>query len=155
MKRSRPFAIPSLILAGFVAPREALASIASDGDTSKSDQSFLDLFQAEQTTLVSSHASHASHASHVSHASGSTDGYPLPLYSPLPPLPPAPLIEPVSELVVAVQQALIALGYYSGPLTGQVDDPTRQALAKFQLDWKLPVTGTVTPEVVTALKIGT
>jgi hypothetical protein len=53
-----------------------------------------------------------------------------------------------------VQRALTAFGFYHGPLTGVVDVPTQSALLTFQAQWHLAQTGTITPEVLSSLKIG-
>jgi peptidoglycan hydrolase-like protein with peptidoglycan-binding domain len=65
-----------------------------------------------------------------------------------------PEVAPANELVVLVQRALLAYGFYSGPLTGVVDAQTEASLLQFQREWKLPQTGNVTPEVINALKLG-
>ncbi|EXS70827.1 peptidoglycan-binding protein [Sphingobium sp. Ant17] len=43
--------------------------------------------------------------------------------------------------------------YYQGVIDGVVGKETRTALEKFQGDFNLKVTGTITPEVLDALKI--
>nr|MBA4768966.1 His-Xaa-Ser repeat protein HxsA [Sphingobium sp.] len=58
------------------------------------------------------------------------------------------------ELVVRrVQIGLQAQGYYHGALDGIVGKETRAALVRFQTDKSLSVTGTITPEVLDALRI--
>jgi His-Xaa-Ser repeat protein HxsA len=129
----------------------------------------------------SSHASHASHSSHYSHSSSTGGGYslpsaprpsaptyvPPPVYTPPPLAPlvppavvakPVPLmpLDPASEkaklLVIKVQTALRLFGY-DVQVDGAVGPVTREALRAFQMDWKLRVTGTITPEVLDALGI--
>jgi His-Xaa-Ser repeat protein HxsA len=58
-----------------------------------------------------------------------------------------------AEIVRRVQAALYAQGYYTGPLDGAVGPDTRAALSKFQRDHGLPVTGTITPETLNALRV--
>ena len=57
------------------------------------------------------------------------------------------------EIATQVQKALLAFGYFSGPITGTVGPKTKEALSRMQEDYKLKVTGTITPEVLTALRI--
>lgn len=52
-----------------------------------------------------------------------------------------------------VQAGLLAFGYYKGPIDGIVEQPTRDALSKMQNDYGLKVTGTITPQVLDALRI--
>jgi His-Xaa-Ser repeat protein HxsA len=52
-----------------------------------------------------------------------------------------------------VQLALRAYGYYSGSIDGIVGPETKTALMSMQKDYKLPVTGTITPEVIDALHV--
>ena len=144
--RKKSYAIPSLLAAGFLAPSEVAAALPASTHRGVDDSSMLNAMLARDQPMVVS--SHASHASHVSHASGSGGGYIAPLYTPPPP------VVTSSSLVVQVQVDLQALGYYQGPITGVVDSATRLALIRFQADWILKGTGTVTPEVVQALKIG-
>lgn len=103
---------------------------------------------------------------------------PAPTYTPppastyTPPAPaatpaPAPVATPPAEplkvlpgntdkfrrIVIQVQTGLIAYGYYPGPVTGQVDAATKVGLTKMQDAYGIKVTGTITPEVLTALGI--
>lgn len=48
---------------------------------------------------------------------------------------------------------LMAYGYYDGPPDGIVGPKTRDALNRFQTDYGLKVTGTITPEVLDAFRI--
>lgn len=59
------------------------------------------------------------------------------------------------RIVIQVQTALIAFGYFSGPITGQVDAVTRGGLNRMQAAYGLKVTGTITPQVLTAFGIST
>lgn len=56
-------------------------------------------------------------------------------------------------IVLQVQSALYRFGYYTVPLDGVVQNDTREAISKLQRDYKLAVTGTITPELLSALKI--
>ncbi|AYG76807.1 His-Xaa-Ser repeat protein HxsA [Rhizobium sp. CCGE532] len=59
------------------------------------------------------------------------------------------------RIVIQVQTALIAFGYFGGPITGQVDAATKGGLSKMQDAYGLKVTGTITPQVLSALGIAT
>jgi len=52
-----------------------------------------------------------------------------------------------------VQLGLHAFGYYDGAINGEVDPSMKESLRRFQTDYKLKVTGTITPDVLNALKI--
>jgi His-Xaa-Ser repeat protein HxsA len=122
-----------------------------------------------------SHSSHGSHGSHQSHrSSGGTTTTPLIT----PPsdtdtsrnkqstpestvLPSSPAIAPIlpgnsqkfRQVITQVQLGLTAYGYYTGTVDGVMGPQTKVAISKFQSAWGLPVTGTVTPEVLNALGI--
>ena len=62
------------------------------------------------------------------------------------PQAPAPRPGPRPDaLVYDVQQGLRARGYYRGPLDGIYGPATREAVMRFQRDFRLPVTGHVDP----------
>jgi His-Xaa-Ser repeat protein HxsA len=120
------------------------------------------------------------HYSHTSHRS-STGGYdpvytPQPVYTPSPPPappPPSPLVggpratppspealpalpgrgERFKSIVRRVQIALMAQGFFNGPVTGTVGPQTRAALRAFQTSRGLGVTGTITPQTLDALRV--
>jgi Putative peptidoglycan binding domain len=50
--------------------------------------------------------------------------------------------------VQAVQTQLTQLGYYNGPVNGIFDQLTRDALAKYQIDTNLTVTGSLSPDTL-------
>lgn len=56
-------------------------------------------------------------------------------------------------LTMQVQTSLRAYGYYSGPIDGIIGSMSRDALARFQHDHRMPITGTITPEVLEAAGI--
>lgn len=58
-----------------------------------------------------------------------------------------------TDIVKRVQTALYAYGYYTGAIDGIVGTGTRTAISKFQKDWGLSITGTITPEVLDALNL--
>ena len=129
----------------------------------------------------SSHSSHSSHRSSggggysyspltSTYVAPSTT-YSAPVYSPpvttapttttpapakkgpmvLPPLPGNS--DKFSAVVMQVQTALLAYGYYSGQVDGIVDAGTRLAIEKYQSDAGLKITGTITPQLLDTLRI--
>ena len=61
--------------------------------------------------------------------------------------------EKFRKIVEEVQFALFAFGYYTGVIDGILGPESKAALSKMQADYGLKVTGTITPEVLDALKI--
>ena len=59
------------------------------------------------------------------------------------------------ETIKGVQQALKSRNYYTGEATGTLDQPTRDALARFQLDQKQPATGDADEPTIAALGMNT
>jgi peptidoglycan hydrolase-like protein with peptidoglycan-binding domain len=57
------------------------------------------------------------------------------------------------QVVSTVEVALDKEGYYVGNTNGQFTGDTRTAVASFQRRHGLTVTGTITPEVLTALEL--
>ncbi|HEX4652700.1 MAG TPA: peptidoglycan-binding protein [Candidatus Udaeobacter sp.] len=55
------------------------------------------------------------------------------------------------EVIANVQTALQDNGYYSGGITGSLDGETRAALANFQRDYGLPITGAIDEPTVETL----
>jgi His-Xaa-Ser repeat protein HxsA len=75
-----------------------------------------------------------------------------------PPQSPPPLsgrTELFTSIVRRVQLGLLAYGYYDGPIDGTVGAKMKDTLRRFQTDFKIKVTGTITPEVLDALKVST
>ena len=67
---------------------------------------------------------------------------------------PAPALMPaVAEESIAadVQEILQRRGYYHGEITGVISDTTRGAIADFQKDNDLPITGYITKSLLKAL----
>lgn len=54
--------------------------------------------------------------------------------------------------VTAAQRLLTALGYYSGPLDGQLGAQTRSAVMQFEANQGLPQTGVITPSIVSRMR---
>lgn len=65
----------------------------------------------------------------------------------------APSRSQIEEVVRKVQIGLMAYGYYDGDIDGMVGPRTRAALTRFQEDFGLHVTGTITPEVLDAFRV--
>ncbi|ANM04691.1 His-Xaa-Ser repeat protein HxsA protein [Rhizobium phaseoli] len=61
--------------------------------------------------------------------------------------------EKFTRIVMQVQTALTAYGYYSGLIDGKVGPACKTALVAMQTDYKLRATGTITPEVLDAFGI--
>lgn len=61
--------------------------------------------------------------------------------------------ERFKSIVKRVQIALLAQGYYQGAIDGVVGPGMRAAIRKFQGARDLPVTGTITSEVLDALRV--
>jgi His-Xaa-Ser repeat protein HxsA len=83
---------------------------------------------------------------------------PLSIFPPSPvetkPLAPLPgNSEKFKAIVRQVQMALIAFGYAPGPVTGEINPATRDAIQRAQGDFKIGVTGTITPQLLDALRI--
>ena len=55
------------------------------------------------------------------------------------------------EVIANVQTALQDAGYYVGPITGSLSVDTRAAIANFQRDYGLPITGAIDEPTVEAL----
>jgi His-Xaa-Ser repeat protein HxsA len=58
-----------------------------------------------------------------------------------------------TSIVRRVQIGLLAQGLYEGSIDGVVGPALRSALRRFQTSSGLQVTGTITPEVLDALKV--
>lgn len=65
----------------------------------------------------------------------------------------APTTDQITQVVRRVQLGLRSYGYYNGAIDGIVGRETRASLVRFQTDFRLKVTGTITPEVLDAFKI--
>jgi His-Xaa-Ser repeat protein HxsA len=57
------------------------------------------------------------------------------------------------QIAIQVQTALTIYGYYSGLIDGKIGPDSKAAISKMQADYNLKVTGTITPDVLNALKI--
>ena len=55
------------------------------------------------------------------------------------------------EVIANVQTALQDTGYYSGPIDGSLNAETRTAIANFQRDYGLPITGAIDEPTVQTL----
>lgn len=58
------------------------------------------------------------------------------------------------QLVTAVQRELAARGYASGPVNGKLSDELRKAIAAFEKDHGLPVTGAPSDELLRRILLG-
>src|SRR5437879_12862921 len=62
----------------------------------------------------------------------------------------APVADPTVE---ATQERLAQLGYYNGPVDGIFGPTTRDAVAKYQIDKQLDVTGSLSPDTLHSLGV--
>ena len=62
----------------------------------------------------------------------------------------APVADPTVE---ATQERLAQLGYYNGPVDGIFGPMTRDAVAKYQIDNQLDVTGSLSPDTLQSLGV--
>jgi len=61
---------------------------------------------------------------------------------------------PVADTTVqAVQTELTQLGYYNGPVDGIFGPTTRDAVARYQMDKQLEVTGSLSPDTLQSLGV--
>ena len=61
---------------------------------------------------------------------------------------------PVADTTVeATQERLAQLGYYNGPVDGIFGPTTRDAVAKYQMDMQLEVTGSLSPDTLESLGV--
>jgi peptidoglycan hydrolase-like protein with peptidoglycan-binding domain len=69
-------------------------------------------------------------------------------------LPPLPEQAAPQQLVTAIQRELAARGYGSGPANGKLNDETRKAIAAFEKDHRLPITGAPSDELLRRILLG-
>ena len=169
MKKAR-FLISTLAAAGFGAVHPLQDAMASTvglkaGGDDPNDGKLFKVFKQDHNYILAGHRSHSSHSSHSSHRSSNGGGSTYPVYT-----PPAPMLAPTpapdretttsrtpslsgrtelfTSIVRRVQTGLMAYGYYDGPIDGVVGMKMKVSLSRFQSDYSLKVTGTITPEVL-------
>ncbi len=169
------YLISSLAAAGFVKAGmgEAMPALGDNAEAARPplEPAIFNLFAQEHLFNLADHRSHSSHASHSSHRSGSSGYssyysppaavpvYRAPVYTAPAPSPPAAPVtlkgnsQTFISIVRQVQLGLHSYGYYAGTIDGVVGADTRLALTRFQTDYDLKVTGTVTPQVLDTLRI--
>lgn len=69
-------------------------------------------------------------------------------------LPPLPSKAAPQQLVTAIQRELAARGYARGPADGKLTDETRKAIAAFEKEHGLPVTGAPSDELLRRILLG-
>ncbi len=174
--KKRRYLIPTLAAAGLLPTNSADAAIAASlpSNPFDTDSDFNQRLELEHKYTLAGHRSHSSHSSHRSHRSSSSGGYtttrPAAPVQPrsnstsprtvLPSLPNARAVAPLpgnsekfKQIAMRVQLALISYGYYNGAVDGVIGKQSKAALSRFQSDYGLKVTGTITPEVLNALGI--
>ena len=65
----------------------------------------------------------------------------------------APPVTTGVGLVTAVQTKLSRQAYYDGPLNGTINEEMRNAIREYQEDHGLPVTGLISPELLSSMAI--
>lgn len=166
----KKFAIPTLLAAGFATTGDARIHPITGLEPDSKNTIFGNLGLTHTYTLAG-HRSHSSHGSHASHRSSSTGGYTAPKKStsrnkrsttPASILPSTQSraakslggnTEKFKEIARKVQLALTSYGYYNGAIDGVVGKGSKAALSRFQSDYSLKVTGTITPQVLDAFGI--
>jgi peptidoglycan hydrolase-like protein with peptidoglycan-binding domain len=69
-------------------------------------------------------------------------------------LPPLRGQAPPQQLVTAIQRELAARGYATGNVNGKLSDETRKAIASFEKDHALPITGSPSDELLRRILLG-
>lgn len=169
MKKTH-FIIGSLAVAGLSATAAAVPSPLERERSLENSTALFTIFSAQKDIKTAQHRSHKSHGSHRS-SSSSKRSYTTPSPAPTPRrsestspssiLPRSSLsgsktlspVEQFTERAKRVQSGLTAYGYYTGDIDGKVGPATKAALSKFQKDFGLVITGTITPEVLSAFGI--
>lgn len=59
----------------------------------------------------------------------------------------------IQKTIRAVQEGLLTLGYFDGPITGTMGPKTKKAIRDFETAFSLPVTGRITPDLLNRLDI--
>ena len=171
-RKRRSYLLPSLAVAGFVSADATDAAQSSNTLLSLDvDNDFSERLRLEHKYTLAGHRSHSSHSSHRSHRSSSTGGYSytkptVPRSNSTVPrtvLPSLPNTKSTvtlpgnsdkfKQIAMRVQLGLISYGYYNGKVDGVIGKQSKAALSRFQSDYGLKVTGTITPEVLNALGI--
>ncbi|PHR60223.1 MAG: His-Xaa-Ser repeat protein HxsA [Robiginitomaculum sp.] len=173
--KKRRFVIQGLAAAGLSMPAAAAPTHIDLENLVKESQpqGLFTVLAAQKEIKTAQHRSHKSHGSHRSSSGGSRRSYPTPTPTPVPTqrrsesTPPSSIL-PKSSLssksyltpteqftlkVKRVQAGLTAYGYYNGKADGIVGPDTKAALSKFQKDYGYKITGTITPEVLSAFSI--
>ena len=170
--KKRHFIIQSLAAAGLAMPAAAVPAPIDRENTLKNSTGLFTVFTTQKEVKTAQHRSHQSHSSHRS-SSGGSRSYkkPTPKPAPVPrrsdstppssilpqnSLAPSSTLTPAEEFTQKakrVQSGLKAYGYYNGTIDGVVGPDTKAALSKFQKDFDMKVTGTITPDVLTAFGI--
>jgi peptidoglycan hydrolase-like protein with peptidoglycan-binding domain len=69
-------------------------------------------------------------------------------------LPPLPAKAAPQQLVTAIQRELAARGYARGPVDGKLGDETRRAIAAFEKEHGLPITGAPSDDLLRRILLG-
>lgn len=175
--KKRKYLIPTLMAAGFLGNQANATAVLQLDVPDAKKTSLFEKLRLNHLYILAGHRSHSSHGSHSSHRSSSGGGYTKPRTTPLYTAPttrnksstPKSSILPSSpsaatktlpgnsgkfkKIAIQVQLALTSYGYYSGAIDGMIGRGSKTALSRFQSDYSLKVTGTITPEVLNAMGI--
>jgi len=175
--KKRNYLVPTLMAAGFLGNHANAVAVPALYEPDNKEPSLFEKLRLNHLYILAGHRSHSSHGSHSSHRSSSGSGYTKPRATPLYTAPttrnnsstPKSSILPSSpsaatktlpgnsgkfkKIAMQVQLALTSYGYYSGAIDGIIGRGSKAALSRFQSDFSLKVTGTITPEVLNAMGI--
>lgn len=178
----KKFLIASLALAGFSSSDESIAKPTEKAKNLNKVNKFENILDRALPFSLAGHRSHSSHGSHRSHRSSgggsavpkTVGPNPVPSDPPqstnrnknsTPPssvLPNSPAINlpkikgstaQFQRIVQRIQMMLYAYGFYTGALDGIAGSDTRSAIAKYQSENGLEVTGQVDEKLILSLGI--
>lgn len=179
----KKFAIASLALAGFLPADADSSVTSLEPNLENDENNFASILDRVLPFTLAGHSSHRSHGSHRSHRSSGGGGTAVPRANPPSPVvpntppstnrnqnstPPSSILpnSPALNLpkikgnsahfkriVERIQMMLFAFGFYSGNVDGIVNTETAIAIAKYQNENGLPITGAVDETLIKRLGI--
>ena len=179
----KSFIIASLAIAGFSSSKQSADLQKGDLKNLEKAPNFQNLLNRTLPFTLAGHSSHRSHGSHRSHRSSSRSvpkysppAQPTPPAKPSSPstnrnpnstppsaiLPNSPALNlpkikgnsaRFKRIVMRVQMMLYALGHYTGQLDGLAGSDTRTAIAKYQQQNGLTVTGQIDEQLLKRMNV--
>ena len=148
-------------LSGIWSPnaQSATPSISSNPElfNDPSPLTFINPLNKNAVNIFAGHSSHRSHSSHSSHSSHrshySSSGGSAPPSTPTPSVPPKSSTGQLETLVMRVQLELQMKKLYDGPISGEFDAKTKEALRGFQRRNGLDPSGYMDTPTLSALGI--